>query len=105
MVPRPGPAARRRFQLLWPSATDSRAAGAPSAGTSRSIHMFATLIPFSLPGGGPTLLGVLVVLFVLAGVRYIPNKRVGIVEKRWSRKGSVKAGFIALNGEAGYQPE
>ena len=48
---------------------------------------------------------VLVILFLLAlGIRYIPNNRIGIVEKRWSRKGSVKSGFIALHGEAGYQP-
>ena len=46
----------------------------------------------------------LVVLFLLAGVRFIPNNRVGIVEKRFSGKGSIKSGFIALNGEAGYQP-
>lgn len=37
-------------------------------------------------------------------LRFIPNSRVGIVEKRWSTKGSVKSGFIALQGEAGYQP-
>jgi len=51
---------------------------------------------------------------VLAGVflflffktfRYIPNNRVGIVEKLWSGKGSVKTGLIALNGEAGFQPQ
>jgi uncharacterized membrane protein YqiK len=42
--------------------------------------------------------------FVLVGMRYIPNKRVGIVEKRWSTSGSVEAGLIALNGEAGFQP-
>ncbi len=47
---------------------------------------------------------VLAVLFVLAGIRFIPNNRVGIVEKRFSGKGSIKSGFIALNGEAGYQP-
>jgi uncharacterized membrane protein YqiK len=40
----------------------------------------------------------------LSGVRYIPNNRVGIIEKRFSGRGSVKSGFIALNGEAGYQP-
>jgi uncharacterized membrane protein YqiK len=40
----------------------------------------------------------------LTGVRYIPNKRIGVVEKRWSRKGSVRAGLIALDGEAGFQP-
>jgi uncharacterized membrane protein YqiK len=45
------------------------------------------------------------VLFLLSGVRYIPNDRVGIVEKRWSFRGSVKSGFIALDGEAGFQPE
>jgi uncharacterized membrane protein YqiK len=38
------------------------------------------------------------------GIRYIPNNRIGIVEKRWSRRGSVKSGFIALHDEAGYQP-
>lgn len=37
--------------------------------------------------------------------RYIPNNQVGIVEKLWTPKGSVKDGFIALNGEAGYEPE
>ncbi|MFO0838390.1 MAG: SPFH domain-containing protein [Phycisphaerae bacterium] len=41
---------------------------------------------------------------VLSGVRFIPNTRVGVVEKRWSRRGSVDSGFIARNGEAGYQP-
>jgi uncharacterized membrane protein YqiK len=44
------------------------------------------------------------VLFVLSGVRYIPNTRVGLVEKRTSRKGSVTAGIIALDGQAGFQP-
>lgn len=52
---------------------------------------------------GLVCLGALVLLF-LAGVRYIPNDRVGIVEKRWSLKGSVDQGLIALAGEAGYQP-
>jgi len=51
------------------------------------------------------LFGVLLLGVVLSGVRYIPNNRIGIVEKRFSlTKGSVKSGFIALNGEAGYQP-
>ncbi|MBP7689609.1 MAG: hypothetical protein KA765_16955, partial [Thermoflexales bacterium] len=52
-----------------------------------------------------TLVGVLLLGVVLSGVRFIPNNRIGIVEKRFSlTKGSVKSGFIALNGEAGYQP-
>jgi uncharacterized membrane protein YqiK len=54
-----------------------------------------------LVGGAVALL----VLIVLSGVRYIPNDRVGIVEKRWSLKGSVKSGFIALGGEAGFAPD
>jgi uncharacterized membrane protein YqiK len=42
----------------------------------------------------------------LLGMRYIPNNRVGVVEKLWSRKGSVSEGrIIALDGEAGYQAD
>lgn len=41
----------------------------------------------------------------LLGIRYVPNKRVGIVEKRWSSRGSVSAGLIALSDEAGFQPQ
>jgi hypothetical protein len=40
----------------------------------------------------------------LAGIRLIPNKRIGIVEKRFGG-GSVRSGLIALQGEAGFQPE
>jgi uncharacterized membrane protein YqiK len=49
-------------------------------------------------------LGVLVVLFLLAGIRFIPNNKVGIVEMRISPKGSLDKGVIALHGEAGFQP-
>src|SRR6202035_914469 len=31
--------------------------------------------------------------------------QVGIVEKMWAAKGSIKSGFIALHNEAGYRPE
>jgi uncharacterized membrane protein YqiK len=51
---------------------------------------------------------VLVVLLLceLMGMRYIPNNRVGIVERLWSRRGSVSEGrIIALGGEAGYQAD
>jgi uncharacterized membrane protein YqiK len=48
---------------------------------------------------------VLLILFVaISGFRFIPNNRIGIVEKRFGRK-SIKSGFIALHGEAGYQPD
>ncbi|MFO0830501.1 MAG: SPFH domain-containing protein [Phycisphaerales bacterium] len=43
-------------------------------------------------------------LFFIAGFRPVSNKCVGIVEKRWSLTGSVETGFIALKGEAGFQP-
>jgi len=53
-----------------------------------------------------SLLSVLFVLYVVvATFRYIPNDRVGIVEKLWSATGSLKGGLIALNGEAGFQPQ
>ncbi len=44
-------------------------------------------------------------LFVLSRcIRYVGNNRVAIVEKLWSRNGSIAGGLIALNNEAGYQP-
>jgi uncharacterized membrane protein YqiK len=64
--------------------------------------MFAQL--FTLPG-----LLVLAVagwlVFYWLFLRYIPNNKVGIVEKLLSLNGSVKSGLIALNREAGFQPE
>src|SRR5271168_2554282 len=47
----------------------------------------------------------LILLRIASIFRYIPNNQVGIVEKLWSTRGSIKDGFIALNGEAGYEPE
>ena len=47
---------------------------------------------------------VVLILILLSGIRFIPNNRIGIVEKRFGRR-SVKGGFIALHGEAGYQPD
>jgi uncharacterized membrane protein YqiK len=46
----------------------------------------------------------IIVWFILSGIRFIPNNRIGIVEKRFGAR-SVKSGFIALSGEAGYQPK
>lgn len=64
---------------------------------------------FAIEGTNPLhLLAVLAagsaLLFLLAGTRFMPNDRVGVVEKRWSGRGSVKSGLIALHGEAGFQP-
>lgn len=49
---------------------------------------------------------VLLIILVIASncIVYIPNEKIGIVEKNWSGRGSVKGGFIALSGEAGFQP-
>jgi uncharacterized membrane protein YqiK len=48
----------------------------------------------------------LLILIRIANVfRYIPNNQVGIVEKMWAPKGSITSGFIALHGEAGFEPE
>lgn len=49
---------------------------------------------------------VLLIILVIASncIVYIPNEKIGIVEKKWSGRGSVQGGFIALNGEAGFQP-
>jgi uncharacterized membrane protein YqiK len=52
--------------------------------------------------------GIIVALIVIRAAnifRYIPNNKVGIVEKLWAVRGSIHSGFIALGGEAGYQPE
>ena len=51
-----------------------------------------------------TLLALFALTILLLTFRYIPNDRVGIVEKLWSPSGSVGRGIIALNGEAGFQP-
>src|ERR1700742_3342962 len=52
-----------------------------------------------------TIIAVLILLRAANIVRYIPNNQVGIVERLWAVKGSIKSGFIALHGEAGYEPE
>ncbi len=69
--------------------------------------LFAALT--DLPGGLIWIVATAVAVILaseLAGLRYIANNRVGIVEKLWSTKGSVPEGrIIALDGEAGIQSE
>ena len=44
-----------------------------------------------------------IILIWFCGIRYIPHNRVGIIEKLWSRHGSLTEGkIISLEGEAGY---
>ncbi len=63
------------------------------------------LLTFVIAHGFLVTLGAVVGLYLVGGIRYIPNSKVGIVEKRISRKGSIESGLIALGGEAGFQPE
>jgi uncharacterized membrane protein YqiK len=50
--------------------------------------------------------GLAAVFVAMSGmVRYIPNDRIGVVEKLWSSRGSVQSGLLALDGEAGFQPD
>lgn len=53
------------------------------------------------------ILGIFVVVFIVwaSGIKVIPNNKIAVVEKWWSPKGSLKSSLIALNGEAGFQPE
>ena len=44
------------------------------------------------------------IIFVILGLRIIASNEVAVVEKWWSLKGSLKDSIIALNGEAGYEP-
>ena len=50
--------------------------------------------------------GILVLLMLLySSIVYVPNNRVGILERLWASKGSVTQGIMALHGEAGYVPD
>jgi uncharacterized membrane protein YqiK len=78
------------------------------------LHLPLAAIPQILLTADPItfafwIAGLALLLFLLAssvGARYIPNNRVGVVEKLWSGKGSVTEGrILALNGEAGYQAD
>ena len=55
------------------------------------------------------LVAIVVGIFVFSqaiGLRYIPNNKVGIVEKLWSRTGSVEQGrLLALGSEAGFKAD
>src|SRR5690349_2477410 len=63
------------------------------------------LNPIQVALWGAAVIAIVVLLRASNVFRYIPNNQVGIVEKLWTTKGSIASGFIALNGEAGYEPE
>jgi uncharacterized membrane protein YqiK len=64
---------------------------------------FHVLFPVLI--GAALALALLIAVWATRSIRYIPNNRVGVVEKLWSRRGSVPSGLIARNGEAGFQPQ
>jgi uncharacterized membrane protein YqiK len=61
-------------------------------------------VPGSFWSAGSAVLAL--VLAIRGGaVRHIPNRSAAVVEKLWSLRGSVAGRVIALDGEAGYQPQ
>jgi uncharacterized membrane protein YqiK len=61
-------------------------------------------VPGSFWSAGSVVLAL--VLAIRGGaVRLIPNRSAAVVEKLWSLRGSVAGRVIALDGEAGYQPQ
>jgi uncharacterized membrane protein YqiK len=48
---------------------------------------------------------VLALMLLYSSIVYVPNNRVGVLERLWSRKGSIEHGIVALQGEAGYAPD
>ena len=47
-------------------------------------------------------ISIVLLFFFLLGIRFIPNNRIGLVEMRFSGKGSVKSGLLAgVNADVG----
>jgi uncharacterized membrane protein YqiK len=81
---------------------------------TRVVVLFAQTDLLNQISGNPGLAGLAIALCVLLmgliafwlTTIYIPNNQAGVVEKLWSRLGSVSEGaIIALEGEAGYQAD
>ncbi|MFN8547097.1 MAG: SPFH domain-containing protein [Candidatus Eisenbacteria bacterium] len=48
---------------------------------------------------------IMVFVWISGMLRYVTNSKAAVAEKLWSPKGSITSGIIALNGEAGFQPD
>lgn len=68
----------------------------------QSLALVTTPTMIAAAGGITALVAA---VFALLGLRHVPNNMVGVVEKRFAAKGSLAEGFIALGGEAGFQPD
>ena len=67
------------------------------------VCRFRRWLSWWLVGG---VIAVIALVAIWLTVRFIPNNRVGVVERLWSAHGSVDNGrIIALDGQAGYQAE
>jgi len=85
----------------------------PVLAVHQSLSLLSDAVGGSTFGGWGWLIATAVVIIVflalissILGLRYIPNDRVGILEKLISSKGSIKEGhLIALNDEAGFQAD
>src|SRR6516162_5646263 len=71
---------------------------------STMADLVAWFLPIALPIIA-TVVAFAIVIRMGNVIRYIPNDSVGIVEKIWSPHGSIISGFIALQSEAGFQPD
>ena len=73
------------------------------------MNLLLLLAAFTMPSWFTSAgtIGLIILLFCLPrllGIVYIPHTQVGVIEKIWSGKGSLKEGqIIARNGEAGFQ--
>lgn len=63
------------------------------------MQLFYTLLTIVF-----VIMGIILLLWLI-GFRIVPNNKIAVIEKWWSRKGSLDMQIIALNGEAGYQPQ
>lgn len=63
------------------------------------MQLFYTLLTIVF-----VIMGIILFLWLI-GFRIVPNNKIAVIEKWWSRKGSLDMQIIALNGEAGYQPQ
>lgn len=69
-----------------------------------NIALSLPTTPWVLWAGGLGIVLLLICLPRLLGIVYIPHTQVGIIEKIWSSRGSLREGqIIARNGEAGFQ--
>ncbi len=54
---------------------------------------------------GVLVVALLIVLWRSRIIVYVPNNRVGIVEKLWSASGSITSGILATDHRAGFQAD